>query len=152
MDLDALFTDTTAEERLSTYRMLGIKHAVLIVPFESLSGLAKQAALTMAGEWGHDPSELRETGVIIEHANNPTLELGNVWLKRIIHGRAHPADVAYWIDQIERWAAGDEADPRLDTFRRAWRDVVDALPPVRPAGFKCRCASCAARRSEAHGH
>lgn len=146
MDLNSILHDTTPEDRLATYRMLGIGHAVLIVPYDSLSRLAKQGALTMAAEWGRELGELREMRTAIEHATNRELALGNAWLTRIIQGRVHPADASYWIDEIERWSAGEEADPRLDAFRRGWREVADTLPPVRPAGLKCGCGSCREQR------
>lgn len=145
MDPKTLFSDDQPEKRLSYYRLQGIEHPLLIVPFESLSRLAKQASLEMAGEWGRDVAAVPDARLDVEHADDARRPLAGLWLMGILNKPVHPADAFYWTEEAKRWAAGEEADPRLDAYRSAYHAASEALPAVGPPGRKCRCAACKKR-------
>lgn len=150
MELLTVLPDAPPEERLSLYRLRGIDYGTLMVPFDSLSRLQRQAALLLAAEWGRELAEVEGARADIAHNEDPTGALAGLWLVRILDGPVHPADGEYWAGEAQRWRGGEGTDPRLAAFRDAWREAVDALGPPPPPGPKCRCHACkekyAARR------
>jgi hypothetical protein len=142
MDLTSLAPDASPEERLSYYRGRGVSHAVLLVPFESLSRIAREAAIKMAAEWGRTLAEIKEARLDIEHAENPRRPLAHLWLLRILGGPTHLVDGLLWADETERWIDDAEANPRLDAFWNGYQEAARTLPPVPPPSRKCRCEAC----------
>lgn len=145
MDLHSRLPETTAEERLAAYRSRGISHALLLVPFDSLSRLARDASLQMARDLGGELAGRESMRVEVEHAADPRAKLAGVWLVSMAKEPTHPVDGLYWIAEAKLWVEREEADPRLDAFSEGYHEANQALPPVRPPGRKCKCATCRRR-------
>jgi hypothetical protein len=145
MDLDSIFRESSAEERLATYRSRGIPHALLLVPFNTLSRLAKEASLQLAREWGREIAGIERMRIDVEHAEDSRTILAGAWLLSVSRETTHPVDGFYWINETKLWAQREQSDPRLDAFSEGYSEAAQALPPVRPPSSKCRCGTCRSR-------
>lgn len=136
---------TSARERLASYRRRGVEHAILLVPFDALSRIAKLAALELAREWGRELAKVESARLDIAHADDPRRPIAGLWVIRLVDRDTDLEDGIYWMEQVERWRDLEPGDPRLDAFLEGWEEATAGLPPVQPPGRKCGCATCAKR-------
>ena len=142
MPLISTSWDDTPRERLSLYRAHEVTHAVLLLPFESLSRLQREVALRLAAEWGQELAEMESARAEIAHAEDPAVPLAGLWLVRVSAGPIHAVDAMYWTQEADRWRVQEGTDPRIAAFRDAWREAAEASGPIPPPGPKCRCPAC----------
>lgn len=147
MPLVPASSEATPRERLALYREQRVTHAVLLVPFDALSHLQQEAALLLAAEWGRDLAEVKEARRDIHHSppEERVRPLVGLWVIRLLDGPIIQTDGEYWIDEAERWIAGEGTDPRLKAFCEAWDQAVPAHPAVPDPSPMCRCPACTKR-------
>ena len=132
------------EKRLALYRQHRVPHNVLLLPFDSLSRLQRDAALHLASEWGGELAEVDTARRDLAHADpdERDYQLAGLWLVRLLDGPIHLLDAQHWMDEVEKWKTGEGTDPRLFAFRDAWNEAIQTYGPAPPPGPNCACPTC----------
>lgn len=136
--------DDAPGERLAQYRSRGFTRGVLLVPWDSLTRLQREAALLLAAEEGRELAEeefFRRDAAHTDDAGRAKMFAG-VWLMRLAHAPLHPLDGKFWMGLYEAADHPAGFDPRLDAFREAGLEALEGYDPPPPPGPGCRCQTC----------
>lgn len=128
--------DDTPADRAALYRQRGVTHAVLLLPWDTLSPLRQEAARQLATEWAGELAQVDTARRDLAHAepDKHEVQLAGLWLMRLLAAPIHQADAHEWVTEVGRWSDGEGTDPRLRAFIDAWHRAAAAHPPVPPPG------------------
>jgi hypothetical protein len=136
--------DDAPGERLAQYRSRGFTRGVLLVPWDSLTRLQREAALLLAAEEGRELAEedvFRRDAAHTADAGRAKMFAG-LWLMRLMHAPIHPLDGEYWTGLAGDFDLATGFDPRVDAFREAGLEALKGYEPPAPPGPGCRCPAC----------
>lgn len=144
MPLISTSATDTPQERLSLYRAHGVTFGVLLVPWDALSRIQREAALHLATERGRGLAELRDFRRDYAHADDAARDqmIGALWLTAFLAGPIHLLDAEYWTAAVDAPDPVAGPDPRLEAFRAACLGALGEHEPPPPPGPGCRCPSC----------